>query len=222
VKLFKSVLLGLILLPLTMATMAHLPSEFMTFRDEGRILAFLMAGVTVYVLIEIFLSRPMRTYVFGHELTHALASIMMGGKIHSFKMSAKGGSVSMSKTNFFVALAPYCVPIYSIALFLAYWAFKYWSQAPILDDVFLVLLGGSLAFHGSLTWYAMRQNQPDLRKTGTFFSVIFILLLNCWVLLLVSKLIFGDKVQIADFSARVFNTQTEIWGWVWSKVNLIK
>ena len=70
-KLLKIILLGLILLPLTMATLAHLPSEFMTFRDEGRVLAFLGVGVTVYALIEIFLSRPMRTYVFGHELTHA-------------------------------------------------------------------------------------------------------------------------------------------------------
>ena len=60
----------------------------------------------------------MRTYVFGHELTHALASLAMGGDVLSFKVSKRGGSVSMTKTNFFVALAPYCIPIYTLFIFL--------------------------------------------------------------------------------------------------------
>ena len=159
----------------------------------------------------------MRTYVFGHELTHALASIAVGGKIHAFNVSEKGGSVSLSKTNFFVALAPYCVPIYTFFIFLIYWGLKKLHPFEHLETLFMISVGFSLAFHSSLTLFAIRQEQPDIQKTGTFFSLVFILLMNGWILVTVSKILFWGTISFKGFFIKTMKTQAEIWKWVWLK-----
>jgi len=159
----------------------------------------IFSGAFAYAVMEIIFEKPMLTYVFGHELTHALASLAMGGKVHSFKVSKKGGSVSLSKTNFFVALAPYCLPIYTIFTLLIYWVFRKFSPFPYLDTIFLVTIGFTLTFHGSLTFHAIRQRQPDLKKTGNFFSLVFITLTNCWLLAGLSKIIFLEQFPVQKF-----------------------
>ena len=53
-------------------------------------------------------------YVLGHELTHALWTWLFGGKVKKMKVSSSGGHVVISKTNFFIALAPYFFPLYAV------------------------------------------------------------------------------------------------------------
>ena len=55
---------------------------------------------TVYAL----LPKPMWVYVFGHELTHALWTWLFGGKVKKFKVSALGGHVVITKSNFLIAI----------------------------------------------------------------------------------------------------------------------
>lgn len=222
-KFLKRVFLGLLLLPLTLATLWRLPTALLSLQGQMNSLVFIFSGALAYYLIEALFQRPMRAYVFGHELTHALASIAIGGKVHSFNVSAKGGSVSLSKTNFFVALAPYCVPIYTIFALLVYWILKKFYPCPHLEIIFLVLVGMTLAFHASLTLYAVRQDQPDLKKTGTFFSIVFIALLNAWFLAGLSKILFWDSFASKSFTWGVLRSQADIWAWVWAMVaNLLE
>ena len=49
--------------------------------------------------------RPLRIYVFGHELTHAIMAKAMGGKVFDFRASRNGGYVITDKSNFWIALA---------------------------------------------------------------------------------------------------------------------
>ena len=222
-RFLKSFSLGVLLLPLTLATLTRLPAALLSLQNQMDSLALIFSGVVAYVLIEVIFERPMRTYVFGHELTHALASIAMGGKVHSFNVSKDGGSVSLSKTNFFVALAPYCIPIYAIFVFLLFWGLKAFYPSESLNTAFLLLMGMTLAFHGSLTLYAIRQKQPDIKKTGTFFSVIFIALMNGWILAGLSKLLFWNSFAASSFVLDVMRTQADIWKWIWAgSINLIK
>ncbi len=222
-KFLKSLALGFLLLPLTLATLYHLPSIALSLKGHLDSIALVFAGLTGYVLIEALFERPMRTYVFGHELTHALASIAMGGKVHDFKVSEKGGSVSLSKSNFIVALAPYCVPIYTLFALLAYWVLKYVYPFPNMDAVFLILVGATLAFHVSLTLYAVRQEQPDIKKTGTVFSLVFIVLMNSWLLAALSKILFWNSFGAWDFVTDVVKTQSDIWKSIWDvSANFVK
>jgi hypothetical protein len=205
---------GLALLPFALSTLYHLPRTGLGLISEVNLLILLFAGAVLYFLFEVLFSRPMRTYVFGHELTHALASMAMGGNVLSFNVSQRGGSVSLSKSNFFVALAPYCIPIYTLIVFLIYFVLTFFYPADKMQTVFLILAGFSLAFHGSLTLYAIQQEQPDIQKTGTFFSLVFILLLNSWVLVLLSKVLFWNSISLKGFFLETMKTQVLIWKWI--------
>ena len=64
--------------------------------------------------------RPLRFYVFGHELTHAIWVWLMGGKVREFRVSRDGGHILTDTHNFWIALAPYFYPIYSLAVIILY------------------------------------------------------------------------------------------------------
>lgn len=208
---FKRIFWGLLLIPFTAATFYHLPQLLFGLKAQVGAILFLGAGTVGYFLFEALFERPMRTYVFGHELTHALAGIAVGSKVHSFKVSKKGGSVTLSKSNFFVALAPYCVPLYTLLVILIYSGLRYFYPFPYMDEAAQVLTGGSLAFHASLTFYAIQQKQPDIHKTGLLFSMIFILLVNAWVLVTLSKVLFWNSVGLREFGIQTLKTQIHIW-----------
>src|SRR5258708_2996266 len=80
------------------------------------------SGAACWLAIYLLLPKPMWVYVFGHELTHALWTWAMGGRVKKFKASASGGHVVVTKTNFAIALAPYFFPLFSplvVAFFVA-------------------------------------------------------------------------------------------------------
>jgi hypothetical protein len=214
---------GLLLLPLTLAAVYRTPSALLSLQNEAESLALLFAGAVLYILIEALFERPMRTYVFGHELSHALASIAMGGQVKSFKVSKSGGSVRLTKSNFLVALAPYCLPIYTVFLLLCYAPARKFYPSEALDMALLVGVGATLTFHGSLTLYAIRQDQPDLKQTGTFFSLVFIVFMNCLILAGLSKILFWKSFAAWDFISGVYRTHAQIWMWIWDKaVNFVR
>lgn len=213
---FYKFIFAVLLLPLTLASLYHLPLAIFQSDLDKSPLSLLFLGAVVYIVFENLFSRPMRTYVFGHELSHALASWFMGGKVHAFHVSEKGGSVSLSKTNFLVALAPYCLPIYTIFTILLYWVLQWKFSEQHLYPLFLLALGFTLAFHASLTLFAIRQEQPDIEKTGFFFSIIFILLVNAWVLTLILKMLWWNDFSLKNFFLATMKTQLAIWKWLFS------
>lgn len=204
---------GLLLLPFGLATFYELPALLFVLRAHVPPLMWLAGGAVAYCAFEVLFSRPMRTYVFGHELTHALAGLAVGSKIHSFKVSKKGGSVTLSKSNFVIALAPYCIPLYTLIALALYAGVGYFYPFPYMSESAQFLVGATLAFHVSLTLYAVQQRQPDIHKTGLFFSAIFILMINAWVLVILAKVLFWQDVSLRDFVMRTVRTQNEIWIW---------
>jgi len=156
-------------------------------------------GVGCYLFFQVIFSRPVRTYVFGHELTHALAGLLSGAKLKKFKVSASGGSVVLTKTNVFITLAPYFIPIYTVFLIVIYWAGgKFWPLENY-RSVFLFLAGFTLSFHFGLTQFALAQGQSDLKQFGVFFSGVLIVLVNCLVLALLFKLLFPADVGLRAY-----------------------
>src|SRR5436309_12431241 len=55
----------------------------------------LALGFVFWLVIYLALPKPMRLYVLGHELTHALWGWLMGAKVSGLKVSAKGGHVKL-------------------------------------------------------------------------------------------------------------------------------
>jgi Peptidase M50B-like len=143
----------------------------------------LLAGAACWIVIYLLLPRPMWIYVFGHELTHALWTWLFGGKVKRMKVTSKGGHVVISKTNFFIALAPYFFPLYDVIVILIFatghliWGWKNYFV------FFHLLIGAAYAFHLTLTFQVLQTRQSDITSQGYLFSFVIIFLGNVSVLL---------------------------------------
>jgi hypothetical protein len=83
---------------------------------------FFSLGAILWLIAFFGLPRPILIYVFGHELTHALWVWLMGGRVSRFRVGRDGGHVVTNKANFWIALAPYFFPLYSILAIAIYGA----------------------------------------------------------------------------------------------------
>ncbi len=142
------------------------------------------AGAACWVVIYLMLPKPMWIYVFGHELTHAVWTWLFGGSVRKFRATSNGGHVVVSKSNFFIALAPYFFPLYAI-LVVAVFATGHliWNWRSYLVW-FHLLVGAAYAFHVSLTFHTLKTRQTDITSQGYLFSAVVIFLGNVCVLLL--------------------------------------
>jgi len=143
---------------------------------------FFGLGVVLWVITFFGLPRPLLVYVFGHELTHALWVWMMGGRVSDFHVSREGGHIVSDKHNFWIALAPYFFPLYSIAVIAAYGlGALFWNLEPY-HRLLYALIGATWAFHISFALWMIPKGQTDLSYYGTFFSLVVIYMMNLAVL----------------------------------------
>jgi hypothetical protein len=175
------------------------------------------AGLGCYLIFQVVFFRPIRTYIFGHELTHAIVGLLSGARLKSFKVSSSGGSVVLSKTNVLIALAPYFIPLYALIIIFVYWAAgRFWPVAN-LYPYFLFAAGFSLSFHLSLTWYALSQGQSDLEAFGVFFSAMLILFVNFIALSALFRVLFPGSVDLRGFYTASFAKTIFIWSAVYER-----
>lgn len=158
-----------------------------------RQLAFI-TGAGVYLVMHLLLWKPIFIHVMGHELTHAFWAVVLGGKIKSLLVSQEGGQVTISKTNFFIALAPYFFPIYTFILLPIYLI-----AAKPFHTILAFLLGFTLAFHVALTLHSLKDEQSDIRQVGMVFSFPFIYVMNILVLVIVLSVVAPEMLSFLGF-----------------------
>lgn len=104
----------------------------------------------------------------------------------------------VSKTNAFIVLAPYFVPLYAL-LWAAFWGvgshFGHWQAH---QPWFHFGLGVTYSFHVTLTIHILRVKQPDIDVEGWIVSGVLIWLGNVLVLLLTLPLLAG---RVAPWTA---------------------
>jgi hypothetical protein len=143
----------------------------------------LAGGAACWLVIFLMLPKPMRVYIFGHELTHALWAWLCGGRVVKFKVGAKGGHVVVTKSNFLIALAPYFFPLYAVLVIALFGAgHLLWGWADYLVW-FHLCAGAAYAFHLTLTLHILQANQTDITSQGWLFSAVVIFLGNISVAL---------------------------------------
>ncbi len=97
----------------------------------------------------------------------------------SFNVTPSGGNVVTSKTNFFIELSPYFVPFYTILLGLVFWGVGATGNATTkTSEIFLFLVGFTMAFHFVMTADALKLQQADVVKSGLIFSFVVIFISN--------------------------------------------
>ncbi|MDP8248600.1 MAG: hypothetical protein P9M00_10720 [Candidatus Tritonobacter lacicola] len=174
--------LGLLLIPACIGvTVCFYESLLPLLRDKPPFLF----GFAAYCIIFAIFQQPIRSYVFGHELTHAIWVLLFRGEVTGFSASAGGGRVEATKSNFLITLAPYFFPIYSILVLLVFYAMRLVNC--LLPDffelekyffIFVFLVGFSWAFHVVLTVTVMLKGQGDLKRTGLLFSLAIVYCMN--------------------------------------------
>lgn len=177
-------LTGLLLLPLCAALTMTLWRAIVILAQSPTRLPMLPAfagvtGIVLWVIIWLYLPPMTRTYILGHELTHALWAVLFGGKASGLKVSDTGGSVRVTKNNAFVTLAPYFFPLYAFAVALL-WLFATWLVPAIrpFAPIFVFWVGMTWSFHITFTLRFLAYNQPDIREHGRLFSYTLIYALN--------------------------------------------
>ncbi len=177
-----------------------------------------VAGYGLWLAVFVFLPKPMRTYVLGHELTHALWALMMGARVGGLKVKKTGGQVRTSKTNWFIALAPYFFPFYAmlfIALFFI--AHAIWNLERHMGVLFF-LVGLGWSFHVTFTlMMLLTVKQPDIESQGALFSTTVIYCMNLLVMALVVAAL-SRSVTFAALARTLANTLFSAYGWTLDKL----
>jgi hypothetical protein len=175
-------LVGLLLLPLCVAftqvagdVLRHADQEGSLFSLETGMLAL---GYFAWLGCWFFLPQPVKVYILGHELTHALWAIVFGGKAKNLKVSASGGSVNVTKSNVFITLAPYFFPFYTMLLIATLLIVRIFVVQLAYPLVWLFFVGFTWSFHFTFTIQSLWTHQPDIHEYGRLFSYSLIYLLN--------------------------------------------
>jgi hypothetical protein len=123
----------------------------------------------------------------------------MGGRVSRFRVSGDGGHIVTNRTNFLIALAPYFFPLYSVLAIAVYGIASLFFNVAPYGQLLYASLGITWAFHLTFTGWMIPKNQTDLSDHGTFFSLVFIYLMNL-VLLSVLLVIASPQITFASFA----------------------
>lgn len=154
---------------------------------------FFGMGFLMWTIWFLWLPRPVRLYVWGHEMTHALCVLFCGGKVKEFRVTVTGGHVITDRNNVLIALAPYFLPLYAVVCVLAFLITGLFVDLTLLIPLpwgggvrplygLFYLIGLTWGFHLTFTVWMIARDQPDLKVNGTFFSLMVIVLVNLLVL----------------------------------------
>ncbi len=175
-------LTGVFLLPLCVAVTLALLDTLRSITGTGAFLSpettWLLTGYFLWLVMWFFMPQPVRTYVVAHELTHALWGLFFGSRVRNLQITSRGGSVSLSKTNLLITLAPYFFPFYTVIVILLRLLIGLFIDPVPLPLLWLFLVGLTWGFHVCFTIQSLMIEQPDINEYGRLFSYTVIYLFN--------------------------------------------
>jgi hypothetical protein len=174
---------------------------------------FFSLGALLWLIAFFGLPRPMLVYVFGHELTHALWVWMMGGRVSRFRVGREGGHIITDRNNFWIALAPYFFPLYSIVAIAAYGAANLFVNIQQYGRLLYAVIGVTWAFHFTFTCWMIPKKQSDLSDHGTLFSLVVIYLMNL-LLLSVMLIVASPQITFAEFGTDILTNVANFTQWL--------
>ena len=109
--------------------------------------------------------------IFAHEATHMLAAVLTFHKPTGMNIvEDKGGSFSYAgKGNWFITIAPYFVPTFPLI-----WMIVGLFLKQPFETWYIFSYGFLVGFHISANLTQMHVQQPDFKKAGWIFTILFI------------------------------------------------
>jgi len=139
---------------------------------------WLLGGLLFWLILYVVMPRPVRTYILAHELTHALWGWMMGARVSNLRVAGDSGSVTLSKTNFLITLAPYFFPLYTMLTIALFAILGLFYEVERFHLWWMGMIGFTWGFHFTFTISTLMQRQTDIQACGHLFSYTFIYSLN--------------------------------------------
>ncbi|MDR3112118.1 MAG: hypothetical protein LBU55_02975 [Elusimicrobiota bacterium] len=175
-------------------------------------------GVFAYAFVQILLYRPLKTYIFGHELSHAIAGILSGAQIKKFNVNENSGSVVLTKNNLWITLSPYFFPIYTFAALVVYILLSCFINVVPFYGYFLFLIGFTISFHVALTIYVLTIEQPDLRIYGVLFSYVVIVAINTVVFSILFGIATPNIIELPELFFQVILNVYSVYEFIYNGV----
>lgn len=219
-------LLGLALLPFVAALLLVLNDVVQAWIPTGgwRQTSFIWGagGFGLWLVVYAFLPRPMWLYVLGHELTHAWAVFLCGGKVYDFKVTSQGGHVKSDRLTWFIGLAPYFVPIYAVLWMMLWVSVDFWHSLRGWEWIYCGGLGLTWGFHLTFTLSMIALGQTDISEQGRVFSFACITAANV-LILLITFVLTGHGVALPmvwhSLHGRTIQCYEAVWSvvlWLWN------
>ena len=196
-KTFK-ILLGLALVPFCIGFTWQFGSTVFGVTYKREVPYYFLAGGLTYLTAHILFKKPILTYVFGHELTHAFFTMLFGGRVKSFHASDRGGRVTITKSNFIITLAPYFFPLYTFAALIMYWLAVI-ANVRTAAGWLVFASGTTYSFHLILTFFFLQTDQNDIKEHGAIFSYPLIYLFNILFAAFLIWLLLADNMSYPKF-----------------------
>lgn len=178
-------------------------------------------GYVVWLAVFAFLPQPMRTYVLGHELTHAFWAVLMGARVSKLKVGKNGGSVQTNKTNWVIMLAPYFFPFYAMVFIALFYLLNvFWPLRSYMALLFF-FVGLGWSFHVTFTLMMLfNTRQPDIQSQGTLFSLAIIYCMNILVTS-VTAVLLAPQLGLFAFLKTVGNNLLTAYVWTVDKTVIL-
>jgi hypothetical protein len=221
-------LVGLVLWPTAAGALGAAVWTLTRLVVQPRRAVSFLVGFFGYTLLHFcfFRLRSTKIYVLGHEMTHALAAWMSGASVTDFSVGPKGGHVHVSRSNAWIALAPYMVPFYAVGVLFVYRFLLWWAPDPVfpvrhVHQAFLFAMGLALSFHLVETAEALwARHQPDLDHAGgIIFSLALIVLTNGLFLIFLLKCLFPHAVSARASLEMIVKFTAQCWTFVSSALS---
>jgi hypothetical protein len=119
------------------------------------------------------------------------------------------------RNNFWIALAPYFFPLYSLLVIAAYGVLSLFFYVQPYGRLLYGVIGVTWAFHFTFTCWMIPKKQTDLTDQGTFFSLVVIYLMNLF-LLSVMLVLASSQITFADLGRDFVANAEKFAKWVTS------
>jgi hypothetical protein len=190
----KNAAIGIFLLPFCYGFLSSFIDQIISVRTVGYGELWFLAGVFSYPIFHYFIVKPRFLSTLAHELTHVLWGLIFRAKVKDLRVKRESGFVNLSKTNFAIRLAPYFFPFLTIFVVLS----SFFLRPEYLIFI-LFLVGFTLSLHLITTLETLKIRQPDIYKTGVFFSLPVIFLANLFVIILVLNFASSENISITGY-----------------------
>lgn len=160
-------ILGILLLPFVYAATKCFINELVLL--EKYIQLYFSSGIISFLILYLFVWEPVIVYKSGQRFVETI--------FHFFHPLVK--------------VAPYVLPIYTIILFIIYLVSPFIYKSKDLVNVFVLLIGFSIAFHLVFSAQSLKTKEADSLRANYIFGFSLIYIINIILVSLGLSLIFN-------------------------------